>query len=101
MTVQPSSGFEAEQDKDTFTIRFPDGRALTAWADGRIIVTKAEADFVPFELNVSDLKPIQPDNWKRTQDGTLRPFIPSHSYAELRDDDRFLYNEGVKPEGLV
>ncbi len=43
----------------------------------------------------------KPDSYKRTQDGTLRPFISSRSYAELRDDDKFLYNEGVKPEGLV
>lgn len=48
-------GFEAEHDDDTFSIRFPSGHAITARADGRLIVTKAEAGFVPFETNVASL----------------------------------------------
>ena len=49
------NAFEAERDDNTFTIRFPSGYAITARADGRIIVTKAEAGFVPFETNVASL----------------------------------------------
>ena len=31
---------------------------------------------------------------KRFPDGRPKPFLPPDRYAELRDDDRFLYNEG-------
>lgn len=49
------AGFEAEHDGDTFTIRFPDGHAVTARADGRLIVTKFEPGFKPFVMNVAAL----------------------------------------------
>lgn len=34
---------------------------------------------------------------KRFPDGTAKPFLTPSEYAELRDDDRFLYNEGTTP----
>ncbi len=48
-------GFEAEHDNDTFTIRFPGGHAITAWDDGRLIVTKTEPGFAPFAVNIAAL----------------------------------------------
>jgi len=45
-------------------------------------------------------EPTAPDNWQRFPDGRLKPFLEPHRYDELRDDDRFLYNRGPKPEGL-
>lgn len=45
--------FSAEHDDDTFTIHFPDGYALTAWRDGRLIITKAEAGFTPFVVDIA------------------------------------------------
>ena len=47
--------FGAEHDLDTFTIRFPDGHAITAWANGRLVVTKDEAGFQPFATDVAAL----------------------------------------------
>lgn len=41
------------------------------------------------------------DNWQRFADGTLKPFLAPERYDELRDDDRFLYNRGPRPAGLV
>lgn len=38
--------------------------------------------------------------WQRFPDGKLKPFLSPSRYDELRDDDRFLYNRGPKPEGL-
>lgn len=39
--------------------------------------------------------------YERFRDGTLKPFLEPERYDELRDDDRFLYNRGPKPEGLT
>jgi len=55
--VTLADGFDAEQDEDTFTIRFPDGYALTAWADGRLFVSNATAGFAPFETTIAALTP--------------------------------------------
>lgn len=55
--VTPDEGFEAEQDGDSFTVRFPDGHAVTARADGQLIVTKAVPGFVPFDTNIAALTP--------------------------------------------
>ena len=52
---EETDGFEAECDDDTYTIRFPDGHALTAWADGRLFISNATAGFAPFETNVAAL----------------------------------------------
>ena len=54
-----ADGFEAEQDGDTFTIRFPSGFAVTAWADGKIIITRyPQANgFSPFSTDVAALSP--------------------------------------------
>lgn len=38
---------------------------------------------------------------KRFPDGTAKPFLPPSEYAELRDDDRFLYNEGADPSARI
>ena len=38
---------------------------------------------------------------KRFPDGTAKPFLPPSEYAELRDDDRFLYNEGTTPSARI
>lgn len=54
--LELAPGFEAEQDVDTFTIRFPSGHCLTARADGKLIVTNSkDRSFSPFSLNVSKL----------------------------------------------
>lgn len=42
-----------------------------------------------------------PVEYQRFQDGKLKPFLDPDRYDDLRDDDRFLYNRGPKPEGLV
>ncbi len=55
MTSEVTQAFEAEHDGDTFTIRFPDGHSITAWANGKLIVTKDAAGFRPFESSVSRL----------------------------------------------
>lgn len=52
--------FSAEHDDDTFTIRFPDGHALTAWRDGRLIITKAEAGFAPFFVDIAAINAGKP-----------------------------------------
>ena len=38
---------------------------------------------------------------KRFPDGTAKPFLTPHEYAQLRDDDRFLYNEGPPPSARI
>lgn len=38
---------------------------------------------------------------KRFPDGTAKPFLTPREYAELRDDDRFLYNEGADPSARI
>ena len=38
---------------------------------------------------------------KRFPDGTAKPFLTPHEYAQLRDDDRFLYNEGPSPSARI
>ena len=38
---------------------------------------------------------------KRFPDGTAKPFLEPHDYAQLRDDDRFLYNEGPPPSARI
>ena len=35
------------------------------------------------------------DNIKRFPNGTAKPFLSPAEYSQLRDDDRFLYNEGI------
>lgn len=45
--------FSAEHGDETFTIHFTDGHALTAWRDGRLIITKAEAGFTPFVVDIA------------------------------------------------
>jgi len=49
--------FTAEHDDETYTIHFPDGYALTAWSDGRLVITKVDKHFKPFAVNVAALSP--------------------------------------------
>lgn len=84
-------GFEAEHDDGTFTIRFPDGHAITARADGRLIVTKAEAGFVPFETNVASLSTTPATAMDEIQrlgqeyDGEWHPDLEGHIADAVRD----------------
>jgi hypothetical protein len=51
--VALADGFEAEQD-GTFTIRFPSGHAITAWADGKLaFTTYPRLAGYPFVMNVA------------------------------------------------
>lgn len=54
-----------------------------------------------FKRPKAETPPIQQDNYRRFSNGELRPFISERKYNELREDDRFLYNVGPKPERLV
>lgn len=38
---------------------------------------------------------------KRFPDGRAKPYLSPAEYAELRDDDRFLYNEGTSPSARI
>ena len=38
---------------------------------------------------------------KRFPDGRAKPFLPPHEYAQLRDDDKFLYNEESTPSARI
>lgn len=57
-------------------------------------------DYDPVVIEVLPSVNTAPDNWQRFKDGSLKPFIPEAEYDKLRDDDKFLYNRGPKPENL-